>query len=55
MPSPVGASPSPVTIPPVEVDGDAAPAGVAAGLAAVAELSYSEGQKLRALYNCLTK
>jgi hypothetical protein len=31
------------------------PLGVAVGLAAVAGLSYSEGQKLRALYDCVTK
>lgn len=125
MPTPVGASALPVTIPPVEIEGDAAPAaarpssppvvtispvyvdgqaqsaarlvkehdaakaarscvsegvtatygaievagavggtvlgtalgpvGVAVGLAAVAGLSYSEGQKLRALYDCVTE
>lgn len=31
------------------------PLGVAAGLAAVTGLSYSEGQKLRALYDCETE
>jgi hypothetical protein len=31
------------------------PLGVAVGLAAVAGLSFQEGQKLRALYNCETE
>lgn len=124
MPTPVGASASPVTIPPVEIEGDAAPAarpssppavtispvyvegqaesaarlvqahdaakaarscvregvtaaygaievagtvgatvlgaalgplGVAVGLAGVSIASYDEGQKLRALYDCVTE
>jgi len=31
------------------------PMGIAVGLAAVSGLSYSEGQKLRSLYDCETK